>query len=77
MTTLSAPELAQATITDISVGQRFRQDLGDIGALAQSIQKFGLLQPIGVDERYRLIFGQRRLAASRLLGWETDRKSVV
>ena len=71
MTTLSAPELAQATITDISVGQRFRQDLGDIGALAQSIQKFGLLQPIGVDERYRLIFGQRRLAACRLLGWET------
>ncbi|MBU2763714.1 DNA N-6-adenine-methyltransferase [Acidithiobacillus caldus] len=71
MNTQPQTGVVQAAISDISVGRRFRQDLGDIGALAQSIQKFGLLQPIGVDEQYRLIFGQRRLAACRLLGWET------
>ncbi|WP_158007551.1 ParB N-terminal domain-containing protein, partial [Acidithiobacillus caldus] len=68
MNTQPQTGVVQAAISDISVGRRFRQDLGDIGALAQSIQKFGLLQPIGVDEQYRLIFGQRRLAACRLLG---------
>ncbi|WP_192928888.1 ParB N-terminal domain-containing protein, partial [Mycobacterium tuberculosis] len=29
-----------------------------------------MLQPIGVTPDRRLVFGQRRLEAARLLGWE-------
>lgn len=58
-------------LTDIEVGERFRKDLGDIEALANSISKEGLIHPIAVvvnndeksDQRYRLIAGGRRFQA--------------
>lgn len=53
----------------IKVGQRHRRDLGDIDALAESINKNGLLHPIVVTEDHRLIAGGRRLAACKRLGW--------
>lgn len=46
-------------------GDRHRKDLGDLQALAESIEKEGLLQPIGVTPEYELVFGERRLAAVR------------
>lgn len=49
----------------IKVGARFRQDHGDLDALARSIRELGLLQPIGVDREHRLIFGHRRWQAGR------------
>ena len=49
---------------------RFRKDFGDIDALAASIAEIGLLQPIGIDSNYRLVFGERRLRACLSLGWE-------
>ena len=55
----------------MAVGQRFRKDFGDLDGLAESIADIGLLQPIGVDGSNRLVFGERRLRACRLLGWET------
>ena len=59
--------LESMPITEIVEGQRFRKDMGDIDALASSIRDIGLLQPIGVDDEHRLVFGGRRLAAFRLL----------
>ncbi len=44
---------------------RHRKDLGDLQALAESIEKDGLLQPIGVTPEYELVFGERRLCAVR------------
>jgi N6-adenosine-specific RNA methylase IME4/ParB-like chromosome segregation protein Spo0J len=56
-------------IDAIRVGARHRKNLGDIDALATSIAAVGLLQPIGVSPDGTLIFGARRLAAVRKLGW--------
>ena len=57
--------------------RRHRRDMGDLEALAANIRELGLLQPIGVDAYYRLIFGQRRLqACSIILEW-TEIPAVV
>lgn len=50
---------------------RVRKDFGDIPALARSIEDIGLLQPIGIDSGYRLVFGERRLRAFAHLGRDT------
>lgn len=50
---------------------RFRKDFGDIPALARDIEEIGLLQPIGIDSGYRLVFGERRLRAFLHLGRKT------
>lgn len=50
---------------------RFRKDFGDIPALAESIKELGLLQPIGIDSGYRMVFGERRLKAFQHLGRDT------
>lgn len=55
----------QMPIDDIRVGERYRSDMGDLQALADSIAKQGLLQPIGVTEDGLLVFGERRLCACR------------
>ena len=44
--------------------------MGDVRALANSIDEVGLLQPIGVSTAGELVFGERRLRACRdILGW--------
>lgn len=55
-------------IDKINIGKRFREDLGDIKALAESISEFGLFHPIVVDINNQLIAGRRRLAAFEHLG---------
>ncbi|GAA2223109.1 hypothetical protein GCM10010413_15030 [Promicromonospora sukumoe] len=60
----------------ITVGERHRHDLGDIDALAASIQQFGLLQPITVTPDLVLVCGFRRLMAIQRLGWATTRPWV-
>ncbi len=64
-------------LSEIVVGDRFRRDLGDVGALAKSIGDVGLLQPIGVTPDSRLVFGRRRLEAFRHLGRSTIPARVV
>jgi ParB family chromosome partitioning protein len=58
------------TISDIQVGERRREDLGDIKALADSINSWGLLHPIVIDDKNRLVAGERRLRACQQLGWK-------
>ena len=43
--------------------------MGDLVALAQSIEDVGLLHPIVITPDYRLIAGRRRLEAYKTLGW--------
>jgi len=57
--------LKQIRISSIKVGKRHRKDMGDLAALAESIRDEGLLQPIGVTEDMELVFGERRLRATR------------
>lgn len=59
------------TVASIQVGQRHRTDLGDIDALARSIDQRGLLQPMTITPDGVLVCGRRRLEAIRALGWRT------
>jgi ParB-like chromosome segregation protein Spo0J len=56
-------------IADIQIGERYRQDMGDIEGLARSISEIGLLHPVVVASSGLLIAGQRRIAACLMLGW--------
>src|ERR1700682_2704817 len=64
-------------IDQIQVGFRYRKDLGDLRSLADSIAEVGLLHPVVVTSEARLIAGQRRLEACRLLGWTDVPVTVV
>lgn len=59
------------SIDAITVGHRHRNDLGDLDALAASIESDGLLQPPTITPDGVLICGARRLAALRQLGRRT------
>ena len=59
MSTTSVVE--RLPIADITVGHRHRRHLGDIAALAKSIETVGLMHPIVVDEECNLIVGRRAL----------------
>lgn len=69
---MSAPtgyiELERA-VDSIGIGRRHRTDLGDIDALAESIDQHGLLQPPTITPDGMLVCGLRRLAAIKKLGW--------
>ena len=64
-------------LDSIKIGSRFRQDHGDIGALARSIADIGLLHPIVVTQHGHLLAGRRRFEACRSLGWETIPVTVM
>lgn len=53
---------------------RERFDEGQLGELAESIRRHGVLQPVVVrrrDDRYQLVVGERRFRASRMAGMST------
>lgn len=54
--------------TSISIDDRLREDLGELGELMVSIQQYGLLHPVVIDDKRRLIAGYRRLEACKRLG---------
>ena len=64
-------------IDQIQVGFRYRKDLGNLRTLVESIGDVGLLHPAVVTPDGRLIAGQRRLEACRLLGWTEIPVTVV
>ena len=55
----------------IQVGDRVRQEVGDLTTLIESIRTHGLLQPITISPDGVLLCGARRLAAIRQLGLRT------
>jgi N6-adenosine-specific RNA methylase IME4 len=64
-------------MTAIRVGKRHRKDLGDIRSLARSIQEIGLLHPVVIRPDGKLIAGERRLRALKLLGWKKVPATVL
>lgn len=57
-------------ISKIIVRDRIRKDFGDIEGLADSINKYGLINNPVVNKDYVLLAGERRIRACKLLGWE-------
>lgn len=58
-------EYRELELNDIIIRTRLRNELGELGALTNSIRKHGLLSPIIVDKDNVLIAGLRRLEACR------------
>lgn len=58
----------EMNISGIKIGKRFREDVGDVFSLANSIKDIGLLHPVVVTHEYELIAGYRRIAAFKKLG---------
>jgi len=58
-------------IEDIKVKKRVRKEMGDISALADSMNRFGQISPILITKKNELVAGGRRLEAARSLGWTT------
>lgn len=67
----------QMGIDEIRVRKRIRKSLGDITPLVESLKRFGLMNPVVVNERHELIAGERRLEAAKRLGWRTIAVRVV
>jgi ParB family chromosome partitioning protein len=67
----------QVPIEDIKVKRRIRKDLGDIAALADSLKRYGQINPITISPKNILIAGERRLEAARFLGWRTINVVIV
>jgi len=65
------------SIADVRVEGRHRTVLGDLHDLATSIVMVGLLHPIVIGQDRRLIAGQRRLEACRMIGWTEIPATVV
>jgi len=65
-------ELAIVDIGQITFGDRFREDYGDISTLAESIKKEGIIQPLAVkrtsESQYTLLAGGRRYKACQTAG---------
>jgi ParB family chromosome partitioning protein len=74
-TTHVAEAVQQIPVDHIDLpGRPARRFMGDIAALAASMQDYGLQQPISVrgnGDRYIITSGTRRLAAARMLRWKT------
>jgi ParB/RepB/Spo0J family partition protein len=70
-------------VSAIDIGERYRHDMGDLAALAASIEAVGLLHPIVVmgrdgGNRWTLVAGERRLRACRdILRWERIHVRIV
>lgn len=63
-------EIRNVPVGEIKIGFTHRRDLGDLKALAESIEKEGLLQAIGVTPDLELVFGKRRFFACKdILHW--------
>lgn len=74
MTETTETRTEEVKLDSIVVEEQARKDFGDIKALAASIKRHGLLQPIILEPSnggYRLVAGHRRLHAMAELGFET------
>ena len=61
-------------LKEIDIPERFRMEYGDLKELAQSIDKYGLLQPLvltKVEGKPTLVAGMRRFLAMTQLKWES------
>jgi len=55
-------------LDEIIIGERFRNNPGNVSDLVDSIGRIGLLHPIVISNDYRLIAGHRRYLAFKKLG---------
>ena len=64
-------------ISEITIGRRFRKDIGDVKDLAESMATVGQLYPVLITPSNVLLAGQRRIEAAKLLEWESVEAQVI
>lgn len=64
-------------INAIKVKKRIRFENTSYESLMESIREHGLLEPIVIDQKKRLVAGMRRLQACKALGYKTIMANVV
>jgi len=81
---ISGIQFIETCIEEIEVGKRFRENLGDLEALAASINKDGLIQPLAIQKNsddaelpYKLVVGGRRYAALKHLCEQKGQKNRI
>ncbi|MCA1949176.1 MAG: ParB N-terminal domain-containing protein [Treponema sp.] len=67
----------QIPLEDIKIKKRIRKDLGNVNALAESLKRYGQIQPILINKKNVLISGRRRLEAAKILGWRTINAQII
>lgn len=72
-----AVKVKNVKLADITVKQRARKDIGDLTSIKFSIEKYGVLNPILLDEELRLIAGERRLLACKELEHKTIPSRII
>ena len=64
MTGINVGEVAMVPLKDIEVGERARQEMGDLDSLEDSMKESGLISPlavkVGEDSSFFLLAGERR-----------------
>jgi len=70
-------KIIQFPINQIKVGSRFRDDVGDLTPLIESIKERGLLHPILITPKGELIAGYRRYLACKELGMVSIEAKIV
>ena len=60
----------QILIKEIKLEKRFRKDIGDVSNLTESINNYGLFNPISITKDLTLVAGSRRIEAFKQLGLE-------
>ena len=61
----------QIDISHIVINKRVRKNAGDLNQLAESMEKFGQLHPVIVNNKMELISGFRRVQSAKQLNWKT------
>jgi len=70
-------KLTYVNPNEIEIGDRLRKELGDTEDLEKSIRSLGLLQPIGITEDRKLVWGWRRLQTWKKIKGEEPIPAVI
>ena len=70
-------KIQKIAVDKVKVSDRVREDYGDMETLKNSINKYGLLNPIIIDSKFNLIAGARRLRAAKELKLQEIEASII
>ena len=74
---MAVENIVDIDINEIKVRKRVRSKTASHDSLVASIKEHGLLEPIVIDQKKRLVAGMRRLEACKELGHKTILAMVV
>ncbi len=67
----------EISIDRIKVKKRIRRDPGNLKPLMDSMEKYGLMNAVVINEKNELIAGERRYESAKKLGWHTIPVKVI